>query len=97
MGKPASRLGDKHSGHGCFPPTACVKASSNVLVNSKGAMNVGSMFVTHCCPHNGCHPPVLAKGSSTVMVNGKPFGRIGDKTGCGASVMVGSSNVIVGG
>ncbi len=97
MGKPAGRLGDQHSGHGCFPPTPCVSASPNVLTNKRGAMIVGSMFVTHCCPKKGCHPPVLASGSSSVIINGRPAGRIGDNTGCGATVVSGSSNVIIGG
>lgn len=93
----AGRLGDNHTGHGCFPPTPCDKGSSNVIVNGKPAMRVGDTFVTHCCPNKGCHTPVLAKGSSTVIVNGRKFGRIGDKVACGGAVMVGSSNVIVGG
>lgn len=96
MGKPASRLGDAHTGHGCFPPTKCNQASSNVIINSKGAMRVGDTFIPHCCPNSGCHTPVLAKGSSTVFINGRPAGRMSDKVACGASVMVGSSNVIIG-
>lgn len=95
-GKPASRLGDTHSGHSCFPPTKSTTASSNVKINSKGALRVGDQYVSHCCPNAGCHPPVQASGSGTVIVNGKPLARIGDKTGCGASVMVGSGNVIAG-
>lgn len=91
----ASRLGDKHSGHGCFSPTPCISASSNVKVNGMGAMRVGDQFAPHSCPKP--HPVKLAMGSSTVLVNGKPFGRIGDMTACGATVITGSGNVIVGG
>lgn len=95
-GKPAGRLNDNQSGHGCYPPSPCNKASSNVIINKKGAMRVGDTFVPHCCPVPGCHTPVLAKGSSTVIINGKGAGRLGDPTGCGAKVMVGSGNVIIG-
>lgn len=96
-GKPAGRLGDQESGHGCFPPTPCTSASGNVITNGKGAMRVGDKFATHCCPNAGCHPPVLASGSGTVKINGKAAGRLGDPTGCGAKVMVGSGNVLIGG
>lgn len=97
MGKPAGRLGDKHSGHGCFPPTALITGSNNVIINKKLAMRVADKFVPHCCPVPGCHSVMLATGSSTVIINGRAAGRLGDKTACGASVMIGSSNVIIGG
>lgn len=97
MSKPAGRLGDKQSGHGCYPPTSCVTGSGNVVINQKPAMRQGDTFVKHCCPTRGCHTPVLSNGSSTVKINGKQAGRIGDPTGCGAKVMVGSGNVIIGG
>lgn len=94
-GKPAGRLNDTQSGHGCFPPSNCVTGSGNVVINGKPAMRVGDKFVTHCCGPK-CHPPVLANGSATVKTNGKPAGRLGDSTGCGGKVMVGSGNVLIG-
>jgi uncharacterized Zn-binding protein involved in type VI secretion len=39
----------------------------------------------------------LASGSSTVYVNGKQIGRVGDPVACGSSVATGSSNVFAGG
>lgn len=97
MGKPAGRIGDNQSGHGCFGPSPCTSGSGNVITNKKPAMLVGSTFVPHCCPKKGCHPPVLAAGSSTVIINGRPAGRLGDPTGCGATVISGSGNVFIGG
>lgn len=97
MGKGAGRLGDIQSGHGSFPPSPCNSSSSNVITNGKGSLRKGDSYVTHCNPTPSCHTPVLAMGSSTVKVNGRDFGRIGDPTACGAKHMVGSSNVIVGG
>jgi uncharacterized Zn-binding protein involved in type VI secretion len=44
-GKPAGRLGDAQSGHGCFPPTNCISGSGNVLTNKKPAMRVGDKFI----------------------------------------------------
>lgn len=96
MGKPASVLGDIHSGHGCFAPTNCITSSGNVIIGNKGGMRVGDQFVPHCCGPK-CHQPVLATGSSTVIVNGRQAGRLGDKTACGASVMMGVPTVLMGG
>lgn len=95
MGKSASYLGCRHSGHSCFAPTALITASANVKINSIGAMRVSDKYSTHCCGPS-CHQPVQGTGSSTVIINGKPAGRIGDKTSCGASVMTGSGNVFFG-
>lgn len=97
MGKPASKLQDMNSGESCFPPSSCNSGSGNVFTNGKPAMKVGSTFVPHACPKPGPHTPVLAKGSSTVFINSVGAGRIGDMTGCGASVITGSSNVFIGG
>jgi uncharacterized Zn-binding protein involved in type VI secretion len=37
------------------------------------------------------------EGSGTVIINGKKCARLGDATACGAKLMVGSTNVLVGG
>jgi uncharacterized Zn-binding protein involved in type VI secretion len=97
MGKPAARVGDMHSGHGCFPPTNAVVGSPNVKINGRQAMMVGGMYQTHCCPKKGCHPPIQSSGSGTVRINGRPASRLGDMTGCGAATISGSSNVLIGG
>lgn len=96
-GKPAGRLSDIESGHGAYPPTPCISASGNVIINGRGAMRKGDKFVIHCIPAPECHMPVLMKGSRTVKVNGRDAGRFGDPTACGARVMTGSGNVIIGG
>lgn len=91
-----TRLGDKCSGHGCFPPRVNDQASSDVFVNGIGAHRQGDHWVTHCCG-NSCHDSSLAKGSSTVFVNGKQLSRIGDPVACGSAVAQGSNNVYAGG
>ena len=96
-----ARLGDKCTGHDCFPQRNSSSGSPNVFVNGIPALRVGDSFETHCCTHSdcphGCHEGVLEMGSSTVYVNGKPLGRIGDPVSCGGTVAEGSGNVFAGG
>ncbi len=93
-----TRLGDACSGHGCWPPRASTGASPNVYVNGSAAHRQGDAWAAHTCPSiPETHASVLAAGSATVFVNGKPLGRIGDPVACGSSVAAGSANVFAGG
>ena len=89
------RLGDKCSGHGCFPSRENTEGSPNVFVNGKPVHRVGDSWATHCCGIP-CHSGVASSGSSTVFVNGKPICRIGDNVSCGSKMAEGSPNVFVG-
>ena len=92
------RLGDMGSGHGCWPPRPNDQGSPNVFVNGLPAHRQGDHWVSHCCcaiPET--HDSSLASGSSTVYVNGKQLGRIGDPIACGSVVSSGSPNVFAGG
>ena len=97
----ATRLGDICTGHACWPPRPSVESSPNVFVNKIPLHRQGDGWATHCCTHpgvpHGCHDSVLASGSSTVYVNGKQAGRIGDPVACGSSVATGSDDVFIGG
>lgn len=93
--KGVCRLGDFHTGHDCFAPTPCNKASPNVFVNGKGVCRLGDSFLPHACPKP--HPVIASSGSGSVFVNDLPVVRVGDSTFCGAKVMTGSANVLVGG
>lgn len=42
-------------------------------------------------------PDVIVKGSTTVLIGGRPAARIGDTTAHGGSIVVGCFTVIVGG
>lgn len=42
-------------------------------------------------------PDTIINGSSTVLIGGKPAARMGDTTAHGGSVVIGCSNVIIGG
>lgn len=91
----AVRLGDLCTGHGCYPPRPNVQASSNVIINAKGAHRVGDAWAPHGCGVCVPHSSTQASGSPTVIVNGKALARISDSVACGSSNMEGSSNVII--
>ena len=92
-----TRIGDADVPH-C---SGMVRAegSSNVFVNCIAVSRQGDNNTTHVLPPAPCpaHAAPIASGSSTVKVNTKGCGRIGDGiTGC-TSVAAGSSNVFAGG
>lgn len=93
----ATRLGDMDTGHDACAPTALISASSNVIINGKGAGRVGDIYAAHGCVVHPSHSGTIASGSTTVFINGKPAGRISDSVSCGGSVAEGSGDVIVGG
>lgn len=94
---PVTRLGDSCTGHGAFPPRPNSGASGNVFVNGIGVHRQGDSYPAHCNPSPSCHGSALASGSSTVYVNNKQCGRIGDPVACGSAIAAGSGNVFAGG
>ncbi|WP_423838651.1 PAAR domain-containing protein [Thauera propionica] len=91
-----TRLGNRCTGHGCWPPRPSTSAAASVFVNGIAVHRVGDSWATHCCKRS-CHSSVLAGGSSTVFAEGKGVGRIGDPVACGSRVAQGSPNVFAGG
>ena len=95
---PATRIGDNDVTH-CSTPSRMV-GSPNVKVNNIPWSRLGDINTPHLlpCPPGCCvHTAPIAVGSSTVIVNGRGAGRIGDGiSGC-TSVAQGSPNVIAGG
>jgi uncharacterized Zn-binding protein involved in type VI secretion len=70
-----------------------IGASGNVFTNNQGQVRVGDKVEGHGkSPHSS---PVMAKGSSTVFVNGIAACRAGDKASCDHPAS-GSSNVFIG-
>ena len=72
--------------------------SDNVLINGTGISRQGDHNAAHLKPGSPCpgHAAPIATGSSTVFINGKGCGRVGDSiTGC-TSVATGSSDVFAG-
>ena len=95
----ATRIGDADVSH-CSGMTRA-QGSPDVFVNGIAWSRQGDVNTTHLLPPNippcPSHAAGIASGSSTVKVNTKGAGRIGDGiTGC-TSVAAGSSNVFAGG
>ena len=93
----ATRIGDADVTH-CSGMTRAA-GSPNVFVNGIAWSRQGDNNTTHLLPGVPCpaHAAPIASGSSTVKVNGKGAGRVGDGiSGC-TSVAAGSSNVFAGG
>ena len=94
----ATRIGDADVVH-CSGPKR-FQGSPNVNVNGIPWSRQGDINIPHllpCSPVCCTHVAPIASGSSTVIVNGRGAGRIGDGiSGC-TSVAAGSSNVFAGG
>ena len=75
------------------------KRSSNVFCNGTGISRQGDNNTLHKLPGAPCpsHAAPISKGSSTVFVNNKGCGRVGDSVSGCTSVSTGSSNVFAGG
>ena len=75
------------------------QGSGNVFCNGIPISRQGDVNIVHLLPGSPCppHATPITTGSTTVFVNSKGCGRIGDAiTGC-TSVAAGSSNVFAGG
>ena len=93
----ATRIGDADVAH-CSGMTRA-EGSPNVFVNGIAWSRQGDVNTVHLLPGVPCpaHAAPIASGSSTVKVNTKGAGRIGDGiSGC-TSVAAGSPNVFAGG
>ena len=91
-----TRIGDADVTH-CSGMTRA-QGSPNVFVNSIPWSRQGDVNTVHLLPGVPCpaHAAPIASGSSTVKVNTKGAGRIGDAiSGC-TSVAAGSPNVFAG-
>lgn len=92
-----TRVGDADVTH-CSGMTRA-EGSPNVFANGIAVSRQGDNNTTHLLPPPPCpaHVAAIATGSTTVFVNGKGIGRIGDAiSGC-TSVAQGSPNVNAGG
>lgn len=94
----ATRIGDSDITH-CSTPIRAA-GSPNVFVNGIPWSRQGDTNTPHLLPGDDpctTHAASIASGSSTVKVNGKGAGRVGDSiSGC-TSVAAGSPNVFAGG
>ena len=91
-----TRIGDADVAH-CSGMTRA-EGSPNVRVNSIPVSRQGDNNTSHLIPAAVCppHTAPIAVGSTTVFINGKGCGRIGDAISSCTSVAAGSPNVFAG-
>lgn len=100
----AARTGDPtdHGGVITTPPPPAAAAVARVLIGGKPAAVVGSLHVCVVPPHALLGPADVILPSPTalarpVLIGGLPAARMGDRTACGAQVVLGAVNVQIGG
>ncbi|GAA3458574.1 PAAR domain-containing protein [Saccharothrix longispora] len=101
---PAARSGDQTSHGGALgppPPPAAVRVAT-VLIEGRPAAVVGGVHGCPVPPHAALGPANLVvpgPGSlgPPVLVGGLPAARVGDRTSCGANVLLGALTVRIGG
>jgi uncharacterized Zn-binding protein involved in type VI secretion len=73
-------------------------ASSDVLINGRGAARVGDVSSKHLRPARKCPPHVapIVTGSRSVFINGRPAATVGSKLADCTVVATGSGDVIIG-
>lgn len=101
----AARTGDPtdHGGRITTPPPAAARAVATVLIGGRPAAVVGSLHVCVIPPHaalgpaNVIMPNPAGAVSGQVLIGGLPAARVRDRTVCGATVLPGALNVVIGG
>jgi uncharacterized Zn-binding protein involved in type VI secretion len=91
------RIGDADLVH-CSVPVR-EQGSPDVFVNGIAVSRQGDNNNSHLLPGSPCptHAAPITVGSTTVFVNGKGLGRIGDAVTSCTAVAQGSPNVFAGG
>ena len=94
--KAVTRKGDADVVH-CSVPHR-LQHSPDVYVNNIAVSRQGDLNTVHVLPGLPCpaHQAPIATGSTTVFINGKGCGRIGDSISACTSVAQGSDNVFAG-
>ncbi|MFI5902276.1 PAAR domain-containing protein [Streptomyces cyaneofuscatus] len=101
---PAARTGDStaHGGLiGTLPPGAVAVAT--VLIGGRPAAVTGSLHVCVVPPHaalgpaNVIMPNPAGAVTGQVLIGGLPAARMRDTTSCGAPIISGALNVLIGG
>lgn len=78
-------------------PGLLVQGSPDVLIENRNAARVGDKHVCLLPPPAGPHPASpIAKGSASVLINGRAAARQFDTAGCGAPILQGAPTVVIG-
>jgi uncharacterized Zn-binding protein involved in type VI secretion len=68
-----------------------------VLINGLPAARISDDHICLLPPLAGPHPPgKIISGSGSVLIGGFPAARTSDWTNCGAQIITGSLNVLIG-
>ena len=99
MGAPAARIGDMHMCPMVTPGVPPIPhVGGPILPPGMPTVLIGAMpaaTATSMCVCVG-PPDIIALGSFTVMIGGKPAARMGDMTAHGGSIMIGCPTVLIG-
>lgn len=87
MGRPFIVVGDKTSHGG----TVCGAAATT----STGGRQIARVGDPVSCPKDGHGTEVIITGDSTIIIEGKPVARHGDKTSCGATLISSQSATVI--
>ncbi|MEV8629644.1 PAAR domain-containing protein [Streptomyces sp. NPDC051079] len=101
----AARTGDPtdHGGRIATPPPGAAASVATVLIGGLPAAVVGSLHVCVVPPHaatgpaNVVLPSPAGLVSGAVLIGGLPAARARDRTACGATILTGAPNVLIGG
>ncbi|KUN01236.1 hypothetical protein AQI95_32755 [Streptomyces yokosukanensis] len=101
----AARTGDptNHGGVIATPPPGAAATVARVLIGGRPAAVVGSLHTCVVPPHaalgpaNVIMPNPAGLVSGEVLIGGLPAARARDQTTCGAMIVMGAPNVLIGG
>ncbi|MBU0487548.1 MAG: PAAR domain-containing protein [Bacteroidetes bacterium] len=97
---PAARMGDMHTCPMQTPGTPPIPhVGGPIMPPGNPTVLIGNMPAATMSNQCVCvgPPDMIAKGSSTVMICGKPAARMGDSTAHGGSIAMGLPTVMIGG
>ncbi|GCB46887.1 PAAR domain-containing protein [Streptomyces sp. NL15-2K] len=108
---PAARSGDptNHGGVIALPTGPAAQVMMRVLIGGRpaavttGPVGLGSVHTCPMPPHaaasvgNVIMPNPAAAATGQVLIGGLPAARMRDQTTCGAMIMAGAPNVLIGG
>ncbi|GAA2770946.1 PAAR domain-containing protein [Streptomyces showdoensis] len=101
----AARTGDPtdHGGRIATPPPGAAATVATVLIGGLPAAVVGSLHVCVVPPHvalgpaNVVLPDPAGLAAGAVLIGGLPAARARDRTACGATILTGAPDVLIGG